>query len=212
MAYRCVATSVAGFIQQLAVSYLGNGYCFYVTGEIPAPKDPVKTDQKIIAQYGVDISKWARARRKKAGQANVHYLRFGHFYVILATHGQHPFFDSEARRLKDARETPIRFAGYSIALHRAWGKGAWHPSVRIDRERYRELKAHFESLAVHRSVQNLCQELSSLPFEPYAPVRNQFYMLLRAANRCRKAAGFELIPTTGLWRSRKSVKPFASTK
>jgi len=206
--YQCEATSVAGFIQQLAVSYLGNGYYFYVAGEIPAHKDPTRTDCKIIEQYGVDISKWARARRKKAGQANVHYIRFCHFYVVIATHGSHPFFESEARRIKDVRETPIRFAGYSIALRRAWNGGGWHPSVRIDRDRYRELKAYFESMAVHRSVQNLCQEISSLPFESYAPVRNQFYMLLRAANRCRKAAGFELIPTVGLWRRRRSVKPF----
>ena len=35
MDYRCAATSVGGFIQQLAVSYVGRGYWFYVTGVIP---------------------------------------------------------------------------------------------------------------------------------------------------------------------------------
>ena len=34
MEYRCEATSVAGFVQQLAVAYVGRGYLFYVKGEI----------------------------------------------------------------------------------------------------------------------------------------------------------------------------------
>jgi len=40
MQYRCVATSLAGFLQQLTVSYLSHGYWFYVTGCIPDGKDP----------------------------------------------------------------------------------------------------------------------------------------------------------------------------
>jgi hypothetical protein len=147
MNYRCEATSLAGFVQQLAVAYLANGYWFYVTGEIPAHKDPAKTDRKIIEQYGIGISKWARARRKKAGCANVQYLRLGHFYVILATRGKHSFFEREQRRLKDVRETPIKVGGYSISYRRARGGRSWHPSVRIQRDRYIELRAYFEALA-----------------------------------------------------------------
>ncbi len=203
---------MAGFVQQLAVSYIGRGYYFYVAGEIPAHKEPRKTDEKLLAQYGINMSKWAKARRKKAGQANVQYLRFGRFYVLIATHGSHPFFEEEAKRLKDIRETPIRFAGYSIGLRRAWGGGAWHPSVRIELERYREVKAHFESIAVHRSVENLCQEFSALTFEAYAPVRNQLYMVLRAVNRRREAAGFEAVPAAVVWRPRPPVRVFAEGK
>ena len=50
MAYRCVAISVAGFVQQLAVSYIANGYWFYVTGRIPEHKDPAVIDVKLIAR------------------------------------------------------------------------------------------------------------------------------------------------------------------
>jgi hypothetical protein len=82
--YRYVASSVAGFIQKLAVSCTRHGYWFYVMGEIPAHKDLAKTDRKIIAQYEIAVSKWARARRKQAGLANLHYLRFERFYVIVA--------------------------------------------------------------------------------------------------------------------------------
>ncbi len=67
MAYRCEATSVAGFVQQLAVGYIAHGYYFYVRGHIPDHKDPAATDHKIIAQYAIDLSKWSRSRRKKGG-------------------------------------------------------------------------------------------------------------------------------------------------
>jgi hypothetical protein len=56
--YRCVARSVAGFVQQLAVGYIAKGYYFYVSGVIPAGKDPAKTDRKIIEIYGISVSKW----------------------------------------------------------------------------------------------------------------------------------------------------------
>jgi len=40
MKYRCEATSVTGFIQQLAVGYVRHGYFFYVVGQVPEGKDP----------------------------------------------------------------------------------------------------------------------------------------------------------------------------
>ena len=91
MAYRYVAVSVAGFVQQLAVGYIARGYYFYVAGRIPENKDPARTDAKIMAQYGIGVSKWVRARRKKAGLANVHYLRYERFFVLIANHGEQPF-------------------------------------------------------------------------------------------------------------------------
>jgi len=51
----------------------------------------------------------------------------------------------------------------------------------------------------------------SLPFEPYAPVRRQLLNLLRAVNRERGRAGFELLTTSALRLSRRGVKPFAET-
>jgi len=72
--YRCEATSAEGFVQQLAVSYVGHGYWFYVTGVVPDGKDPLAVDRKLIDRYGVDASKWARARRKRAGLAKQELL------------------------------------------------------------------------------------------------------------------------------------------
>jgi hypothetical protein len=115
MRYRCEAVTVEGFIQQLAVAYVARGYVFYVAGEIPASKDARRVDEKLVGRYGIDISQWARARRKRAGLANVQYLRHGLFFVLLATHGEHPFFTAEGANVRDVRRRSIKYAGYAVA-------------------------------------------------------------------------------------------------
>src|SRR5687767_10846672 len=65
--YRCEATTLDGFIQQLAVGYVSRGYVFYVCGWVPERKEPRDVDRRLIAKYGISISKWTRARRKRAG-------------------------------------------------------------------------------------------------------------------------------------------------
>ena len=71
MEYRCVATSVAGFVQQLVSCYLPHGYWFYVSGIIPPGKVPATVDEKLIGKYGIGLSRTSRARRKAMGIANV---------------------------------------------------------------------------------------------------------------------------------------------
>lgn len=208
MPYQCVATSVAGFVQQLAVNYVARGYYFYVTGTIPEGKDPAKTDAKIIGQYGIDISKWARARRRKGGLANLQYLRHDRFYVIIATHGEHPFFAAERNQIRNIRKQPLRFHGYAIGVGRSRLDRSIHVSVRIQRGVFRELLARFKHIAVQRTVEELCRELRALPFEPFAPVGDQFRILLRAVNRLRKTAGLELTPWNAIRHYRKPLRVF----
>jgi hypothetical protein len=202
MRYRCEATSVSGFIQQLAVGYVGRGYFFYVVGNVPEGKDPRAIDEKLVAKYRVDLSKAARSRRKALGYANVQYIRYGETFVILATHGKHEFFLEEASQIRDAREIPIKLFGYAVSYR------AGHPHVRIEQSRYLDLKAYFSDLAVHRSVETLRREFGGLPFEPYAPVRSQLHCILREVNRGRKLAQFELLPSSCLRTRRRVVRPF----
>lgn len=110
--YRCEFTNAGQFIRHLRVHCVAHGYRFYVTGTIPAHKDPAKTDQKIIRQYGIDISKWARGRRKRRGLANLHYLRCGHIFILIATQGAHAFFAQEP--FIDIRRKAIRCFGRSL--------------------------------------------------------------------------------------------------
>jgi len=130
------------------------------------------------------------------------YLRFGRFFILLATHGTHPFFEEEASSIRDARKTPIRFRGYAISYSNG------HPHVRIEQEEYKRLKAYFLELAPHRSAERLGSELARLPFEPYAPIRGQLLAVLRAVNRERKRAGFEPVPKSCFRFVRRVCRPF----
>lgn len=203
MPYACEATTLAGFIQQLAVSYVANGYFFYVLGTIPDGKDPARTDAKLIARYGIDCSKFVRARRKRAGLANVQYIRFRNRFVLLATHGDHRFFQDEATQIRDVRREPLKVEGYAISFR------AGRVCVRIQRDEYEPLKSHFLALATHRSAENLSDEFAAVPYQPYAPVRGQLLCVWRAVNRVRKDAGFEPVPITCVPSRRRIVKPFA---
>lgn len=200
--YRCRAVSLAGFIQQLAVAYVAHGYWFYARGWVPIDKDPEAIDRKLIDRYGIDVSKWERARRKRAGLANLHYLRFGRTFVLIATHGQHWFFGAEAKAIRDIRRVPFKLGGYSVSFRND------HASVRIDQETYNRLKAYFTELALRRPADVVAEELHLLPYEPYAPIRRQLLNLLRAVNRCRQQAGLAPIDVGVLRMRRRICCPF----
>lgn len=202
--YRCEAKTIEGFVQQLSVCYVGRGYWFYVSGFIPTVKQPRRVDEKLISLYGTELAKATRARRKQAGIASVQYLRFRHFFVLLATQGRHRFFEDHGERVRDVRRKPIVVSGYSVGLTRG------RPNVRIAEEEYRNLKAYFADLAIRRSAEHIEGELSRLPFEPYAPVRRQYLALLRVINRTRKLAGLSQVAPSCLRMRRRICRPFES--
>ncbi len=202
--YRVEATTIEGFIQQLAVRLVAKGYRYYVTGDVSGSKDPKATDLKIIRQYGLDISKFTRYRRKQLGIPAVQYLRYRNFFVLIATddEGEHPFLQTE-KDIKDIREIPIKFMGYSVSFR------GGHACVRIERERFKELESYFIELAPKTSARHLEFELRRLDFEPFGPIRSQLLKMLRRINGIRKAAGLELLVSRRCFRFKpKSVKPF----
>lgn len=200
--YRCEAMSVEGFVQQLAVQYLAHGYWFYVAGSIPDGKDPQQIDRKLIERYDVGLSKWAKARRRAKGLAAVQYLRHGRFFLLLATHGRHAFFDEEHRVLRDARRRPILFAGYAIG----WRGG--HAHVRIAKPEFERLRSELSAAALVSIPLQLEARFRALRFEPYAPVRRQVLSLYRAVNRLRRTAGMESIAIDCVRMRRRIRRPF----
>lgn len=202
MDYRAEATSLEGFMQQLAVSYLCRGYRFYFQGRIPRGKDPRAVDAKLIARYGVAVSKFERARRKARGLANVQYLRYGRHFVLLATSGQDDLLRQD-HTLQDAREVPIKLGGYAASYR------GGHAHVRIERETWKQLKAYYLDLATKRSVSWFETEFRRWPFEPWAPVRRQTFVILNQANQARRVAGLEPIPTSCVRLKRRIYRPFA---
>ena len=89
MAYRCEAQSPEAVVQLIAASYLRHGFYWYVTGSIPAGKDPTLIDRKLITKYGIDVSEWQRRQRKQRGVANAHYLRYQQWFILLVSEGHH---------------------------------------------------------------------------------------------------------------------------
>ncbi len=187
MEYRCVATSVDGFVQQLAVAYITHGYWFYVTGTIPEGKDPDAVDTKLIERYGIAISKWARCRRKKRGLANMQYLRLGRFFVLLATKGQHEFFERERASIRDVRRKSIKFAGYSIGCRKG-RDGQWHASVRMQRNQVEVLADAAKHIARQTDGVQLRRMLFLSRLTRFAPVRRQVYALEQILKRAGATA------------------------
>lgn len=204
--YRWVAVSVAGFLQQLAVSYVANGYFFYVTGWIPGDKPPEAVDAKLMGRYGIGCSKWANARRQARGEAKVQYLRHGRFFVLIATAGRHPFFVLETQ-VRDLRRAPLVCFGYSVG---AWqdSRGRWGPSVRLTETTLERVRAALRPRALRASPEELTATLREFRLALYAPVRRQVARLLREVNRARQAASLEPVPAAP--GRRQPVRPFAS--
>lgn len=206
MEYRCVVTSEAGLIQQVALC-VTKGYLWYVAGHIPTGRDPARTDARILEKYDIGISKWSKARRKRGGGANLQYLRFDRFFVIMATEGEHRFYREEPA-VRDIRRVPLKFAGHSMSQKGSTVTGKRHASVRIAPEEYRCVKAYLLERAIYWDEERLKVELYRLPFQPYAPVRRQLLNLLRAVNRARKLAGKTQVTHECLYLKRKVVKVF----
>ena len=210
-------TNIHPFVQRIALDMVRHGYWFYVTGTIPEGKDPREVDAKIMAKYDIGCSRWTRARRKKKGQANVHYVRHQDFFVMFATRGEHAWFEQEqwgcevkrskaGSRIRDIRKEPLSRGGYSISFKECSGTGRGHVAVRIHPEEYRDLKAYFLQLSTHRSVAKLTSELRRFPFEPYAGIRQQRWNILQAVNKARKRAGFEQVDPAVLRKKRRVFK------
>lgn len=215
--YKCEATSLEGFIQQLAVAYVARGYLFCVTGCVPKRISAGEHDRRMLAKFDVAMSKWSRYRRRRrtgpGGRplACVQYLRHEDFWVLLATHGEHYFFTEHAAvdeglrllqpQYRDIREQPIQYGGYSVS-------SAKRTSVRISERAYRELKSHFVGMALGTSRQSLEREFGRAPFEPYGGVTRQMFAILRAVNRVRKTAGLSLVPRDCIRVRRQVVRPF----
>jgi hypothetical protein len=200
--YRYETTSLGGFVQQIAVSYVPNGYYYYAPGQIPEGKDPRLVDAKLLRKYAIARSKWSRYRQKQQGRARVQYLRWGQVFVLLATDGEHELFEAEAAVLSDFRRRPLKVGGYSI------GCCGGHAHVRIDQSTYRHLKASFLARAVGCPAARLEESFRRLRFEPYQPVFSQVLCIVRAVTRVRRTAGLGEVSAHCVRRFRRIYRPF----
>jgi len=203
--YRCVAASIEGFVQQVAVSYIRTGHFFFVAGMLKSRVNPRDIDAKLILKYGVDATRWARALRKSRGDANLQYIRHNQFFLLMATHGKGLFFELEGEQVKDCRREPIKFAGYSLSYR------GGHAHVRIELGTYLSFKAAMVEQAITLDREGVEELLATPWFVPYAPVRRQLWNVWREVNRTRSAAGLEPLGEDCLNLRRSIVRPFGDS-
>jgi len=208
--YPCEVQNVAALLQQVGVHYVGRGYFFYVQGCIPEHKNPGKTDEKIVRQYGLDVSKWNNYRKRQRGEASVQYVRFRHHFLILATWGEHSFFAQEKNLIRDVRRVPIKIAGYSIG-YRTTRFGP-RVTVRLEEWHFQTLKDLFLEQAKIENATTLETQLQSFQFVFYAPVCRQVSQIIRAVNQQRKIAGLDLVDPARIFQPRRSQKIFKITE
>ncbi len=199
--YRAEATSVAGFLQVLAANYLPAGCVFYTQGLLKPHMDATAIDAKLIARYEIAISKDARYWRKKQGLAAVHLHRYRLFYLLLASKGQHCFYEHEVN-IKDARTAPILFRDYAVSVQDG------HACVRLAPSTEQKLRDHFLGLACIRSAAALAREFHALPYVPYKPVVWQLLKILRLVNARRDATGMGPVAEKCIRRCRRIRRPF----
>lgn len=205
---RCETASVDGLVQQLACNLVNHGYWFYHRGRVPAQKDPRSVDAKLVELYELHLDKFARARRKKSGEANAACLRYGRDFILICTEGTHRLHTDH--ELRDIRRQPIHFHGYSIGCGKG-SDGRYHASVRIGDEAMRELVAYFVDIALRRSADELAEEFARIRFQPYARVRRQLFKVLRLVNEKRQTQGLSGLPTTVLGLRRQVVRVFVAS-
>jgi hypothetical protein len=208
--YQCVALSEVGFLQQLTGSYVGKGSVYFVPGEMPARKaagalgELLHFDIKIIEKYGIDRSPVQRSRRKEKGLANVHYLREGKSFLLLATEGKHENFWDEERRFHDCRQYAIRVGPYDVT------KGAERACVELREDLYNDLCGHFLERCTHwphwRLKRRLGVEFWRHP--AYLPIQHQWERLLTKINKKLKKARMPQIGESVIPRFRKQVRVF----
>ena len=176
---RCVLPSSGVLLRRIIWCMERYGYWYYKTGWIPEPKDPARTDEKILRAYAVPRSRMALHREGKKGRAKLRYYRTGRFFVLLATDGDHPFF--EADKPNDVRVTPLRYHGFTISYE---GK----IRLRWSTEVYRKLRRMFMDRVLDPAV--VIEARFKRLRHPYHPdILLQRQRLVRGVSQKRRRAG-----------------------
>ena len=185
---RYEARTFGGFLRKIAYDYARYGYTEYAVREIPVGKDIRAVDEKLLRVYGVTYHYTTRAKRRKSGEANVAYVRYGRRFILMAQPGEGETWNRVVRR--DLRVESLLLHGYEV---RVYGKT---PVITIAQRRWRRVRALVLGLALQPEprVRHLVVTWLSKVF-PYSfpGIVQQKRRLIRAVNRRRKIAGLPLV-------------------
>jgi hypothetical protein len=192
--------------QYIATNLLTKGWFFYTSFALPADRDPLPIDAKLLVKFEAFHSKERQYRRRKGGLASVKYLRCGQVGYLFATRGECPAFFA-AEDYRDARVAPVHVAGHTIRVVPDTGKVA----VRIHREAQRRLRQHLLE-HVRLPTRDLEALIWNLDLLPFAGVRDGIFAALRELNAGRRSLRLPPVEWRNAVRKRFKVEPvFAET-
>ena len=177
---RCVLPSSGVLLRRIIWCMERYGYWYYKTGWIPEPKDPARTDEKILRAYAVPRSRMGLHREGKKGRAKLRYYRTGRFFVLLATDGGHPFFEGE--KPDDVRNTPLRYNGFTISSQGGEIHLRWSADV------YRKLRRMFLDRALE-ATPAIEARFKRLRHPHHPDIITQKRKIMRAVHKRRRKAG-----------------------
>lgn len=147
-----VTDSWKGFTK-LVLNHAGHGYVEYSAFMIP-DKKMVKAeciDRKILQKYQeAGYNKDQRYRHKKAGQANMAYLRWHNIGVLMRTEGEFKERPDADKFLRLDAEPLIFAVGTMIEIKIAKAKAGRNYTAFISKKSYREIKALLRDHIRHR--------------------------------------------------------------
>lgn len=198
-----VAESIDEFLAQLT-RLVGNGYYFYFYGELKPGKDVLKLDATLIHLWHLDRPYWRREKRRRGRAPGIWGIRYRRRYLLISTHGTsvekkgepHLFFREYelGKTLHDIRKQSLNFCGYAIRYTLSKDTGRRRLFVRLSKQTYAKLRDDLATKAIRQRY--ACRdafedEIRSLPYQWYRPVREQLKVILKEVNRRRRYSGFE---------------------
>ena len=190
MRSRYVAERLGSFLGKIAYSYARYGYHWYALREIPDGKDLDAVDEKLLTSYGVTYQHMRRRRRREEGWANVAYVRYKRWFVLMGTTGRHESFTRICR--KHLLEEPLYFGGYIVALH------GGEVTVLVSPRRWKRIRELAHRIALHNEAKvfhffHTWLHGKVAPFS-FPGVMKQKTTLLAEVNTRRRVAGLPTIP------------------
>lgn len=194
MTSKYVAESLGWFLRKVAIDYVRYGYVRYALCTIPEVKageeELRRIDRKLISTYRVTYHGTTRARRRAKGLANVAYVRYRRWFVLLSSEGMHDSDEFERLSPKDIREVPFVFCGYIVSLKR--GK----VQVAMTGRRMGRIEKIAKQIALHQEGKVRAFFLNISHSIHFPGVVRQKLKLLRSINQKRKRAGLSRLSWT----------------
>ena len=179
--YHAEAKTSAELIRRLTKYYLPHGYYFFTTSTVPEHKDVAQVDRNIIEKYGLAISRTARSRNKAKGVARVQYLRHERQVILVATSGDHDFFEDKS--VRDCRLTPLPVWYYWITATQKRYR------VKVCPESYHAVREKLLRLAEGGKEEAAIEAFHALPWLNYPDIRKQRQRLLKEVTQVLKRWG-----------------------